>query len=156
MSRIKFEDFYDILENRVNHSLTSKEISRHTYEEGIACLLISNDDQYVFMGSIDGSILAFDLSKKELTSLYKMSGSDPDITAIAVTVEDKYIIFGSSHGSIGVFDWNKKKIRGLFENVHKGELDHMNGFKCYFRRCKLPDGYERWRIFCLWMSRWFN
>jgi len=119
MSRIKFEDFYEILQNRVNHSLTSKEISRYTYEEGIACLFLSNDDQNVFMGSIDGSILAFNLAKKELTSLYKLSGSDTDITAMAGTKDDKYIIFGSSNGSIGIFDWNQKEMKKLFDKLNK-------------------------------------
>lgn len=120
MSRIKFEDFFQIFQDRVNKRLSTPDLHQHKYSDGIACLCASQNGSHVFMGAIDGALLAFDLSKEELTTLYKISGDDAEITSMLVTNDDKYIVFASGNSSIGVYDWYENKIKYVFLQVHQG------------------------------------
>lgn len=120
MSKIKFEEFFAIFQERVNKCLSSPQFHKYTYQDGISCLCISHDNSHVFMGAIDGSLGTFNLSTKELEVLYKISEVEAEITAITVTKDDKYVIFGVSNGSIGVFDWVEKQMRHLYQDVHQG------------------------------------
>lgn len=120
MSRLKFEEFYAIFQDRVNKCLKAPELHKYKYQDGISCLCISHDNSNVFMGAIDGSLGSFNLSSKEPAVLYKLSEAEAEITAVTVTKDDKYIIFAASNGSIGVFDWCAKQIRHMFQDVHKG------------------------------------
>ena len=75
---------------------------------------------FAFMGSIDGSLLAFDLESREIIPLYRISGNDAEITSLIITNDDKYLIFGSSNSSIGVYHWPGRTLRYVIQRIHQG------------------------------------
>lgn len=132
MSRIKFEDFFIIFQDRVNQSLNSQKLSKYKYTDGISCLRMSHNDSSIFMGALDGSILVFDLKTEQTSTLYKMSGKDAEITALVISIDDRYVGFGSSNSSIGVYDLVAKDIKYIINNMHQGIVSFMRIY--YFKQ----------------------
>ena len=122
MSRIKFDDFYTLFQERVSNQLSSQEITKHKYDDGISSIVMSKKSPFAFMGSIDGSLLAFDLESREIIPLYRISGNDAEITSLAITNDDKYLIFGSSNSSIGVYHWPGRTLRYVIQRIHQGRI----------------------------------
>lgn len=104
----------------------------------ISSLAVTSDDKYLIAGSLEKTILIYDIHKDKI--LHEIRDPHYGSSVLSIVTNDEWVISGSTDGSIKIFDILTKQEIYSFENIHDGIKYLLNNIEDWVKTlCLTPD-----------------